>query len=120
MKIASWVWPAVLLLLAGIPVGYSYYLHRTLTRTNDAMIEEMTEPVRTFYRNGSRISLILVPVILIGCAVLMFTGNVDVQFGETSLTIEATYWDDLTVDYAGIDSVEYREDGVDGERVGGY
>jgi uncharacterized membrane protein len=120
MKIASWVWPAVLLLLAGIPVGYSYYLHRTLTRTNDAMIEEMTEPVRTFYRNGSRISLVLVPVILIGCAVLMFTGNVDLQFGETSFTIEATYWDDLTVDYAGIDSVEYREDGVDGERVGGY
>ncbi|MBQ9997164.1 MAG: hypothetical protein IJP32_12375, partial [Clostridia bacterium] len=30
------------------------------------------------------------------------------------------YWDDLTVDYAAIDSIEYREDGVDGSRVGGY
>ena len=120
MNIAAWIWVTALIVLAVVPMGYSYYLHRTLTCTNDALIEEMTEPVRTYYKNSSRIALVMVPVILIGCAVLMFTGDVDVQFGETSFTIEATYWDDLTIDYAGIDSVEYRENGVDGVRVGGF
>ena len=120
VKIAAWVWLTALLVLAFVPIGYSYYLHRTLTRTNDALIEETTNPVGIFSKNATRVSLVITVFLLLGCAWLMFTGNVDVQYGETSFTIEATYWDDLTVDYAAIDSVEYREDGVDGSRVGGY
>ncbi len=120
MKIAAWVWVIALLVLAGVPMGYSYYLHRTLTRTNDALIEETTNPVGTFSKNATRVSLVITIFILIGIAWLMFSGNVDVQYGETTFTIEATYWDDLTVDYAAVDSIEYREDGVDGSRVGGY
>jgi len=120
VNIAAWVWLTALLVLAFVPVGYSYYLHRTLTRTNDALIEETTDPVGVFSKNATRVSLVITAVILIGCAWLMFTGEVNVQYGETSFTIKATYWDDLTVDYAAIDSIEYREDGVPGDRVGGF
>ncbi len=120
MKIAAWIWLIALIVLAGVPMIYSYYLHRTLTRTNDALIEETTNPVGTFSKNATRVSLIITAFLLIGVAWLMFSGSVDVRYGETAFTIEATYWDDLTVDYAAIDSVEYREDGVDGGRVGGY
>lgn len=120
LDIAAWVWIVMIVLLAVIPIGYSCYLHRTLTRTNDALIEETTDPARTFSKNVNRVGMVMLPLILLGCAWLMFTGDVDVQFGETTVTIEATYWYDLTIDYTGIDSVEYREDGVDGVRVGGY
>ncbi len=120
IKIASWIWLIALIVLAVVPMIYSYHLHRTLTRTNDALIEEITNPVGTFSRNATRVTLIITAFILIGIAWLSFSGSVEVQYGETSFTIEATYWDDLTVDYAAIDSVEYREDGVDGSRVGGY
>ncbi len=120
MKIASWIWLISLVVLAGIPMIYSFYLHRTLTRTNDALIEEITNPVGTFSRNATRVTLVITVFLLIGIAWLMFSGSVEVQYGETSFTVEATYWDDLTVDYEAIDSVEYREDGVDGSRVGGY
>ncbi|MBR5313559.1 MAG: SdpI family protein [Clostridia bacterium] len=115
MNIAMRVWMPVILILTLVPIGYSYYLHRTLPHTNEGTAE-----VPVFNKNANRVGIVLIPLILIGCAVLMFTGDVNVQFGETSFTIEATYWDDLTVDYAGIDSVEYREDGVAGARVGGY
>lgn len=120
VNISAWVWLTALLVLASVPIGYSYYLHRTLTRTNDALIEETTNPVGVFSKNATRVSLVMTVVILIGCAWLMFTGDVEVQYSETSFTIEATYWEDITVDYAVIDSVEYREDGVDGSRVSGY
>ena len=42
------------------------------------------------------------------------------QFGETSFTVEATYSGNITVNYADIDEIEYRENGVSGTRVVGF
>ncbi len=56
-----------------------------------------------------RITQIFVPLILVGVAVLMFTGNVEVTYGETDFQIVASYADDLTVSYEEVDTVEYRE-----------
>ena len=42
------------------------------------------------------------------------------QYEETSFTIQASYWEDLTVDYAAVDSIEYREEWVPGSRTNGF
>jgi len=43
-----------------------------------------------------------------------------VNCGETSFTVEATYWPDLTVEYDAVDSVEYRTEDTPGVRTGGF
>jgi len=60
-----------------------------------------------------------VGLILAGVAVLLFTGKVEVTCGEEELTIDATYWEDVTVRYADIEKIEYRER-VPGSRVMGF
>lgn len=69
---------------------------------------------------SKKVSLILVPVILAGCALLMFTGNVQVTLGESSMTVSATYAEDFSVDYAKIDRMEYREKAPEGVRLFGF
>ncbi len=68
----------------------------------------------------SAISLGILAVILIGTAVLMLTGNIRCEFADDAFTINAFYWDDLTVAYDEIDSLELREYGVPGYRSFGF
>ena len=51
---------------------------------------------------------------------ILFTGKVEVSFQDTSFTVDATYHEELTVDYAAVDSLQYREGNVPGTRVGGF
>ncbi len=57
-----------------------------------------------------RITAVLVTIVLIGVAILMFTGDIEVRCEDTFLRIEATYWADIEIDYAEIDSLAYRDD----------
>ena len=40
--------------------------------------------------------------------------------GETSFTVKASLWSDLTLDYEDVEQIEYRETSVAGERTGGF
>lgn len=115
-----WVWVVTLIVLAGVPMIYSYVLHRRMTRTNDEIIETVTQPVSTFNKWATRISLVFAAVLLLFVGIMMFTGDVEIQYNETSFTIEASYWNDLTVDYAAVDHIEYRENDTPGSRVAGF
>jgi uncharacterized membrane protein len=66
------------------------------------------------------ISLICVALILVFVAVIMFTGNIVYTLGEDSFEIEASYYDDLTVKYSEIDSIEYSESTKAGYRTFGF
>ncbi|MBO5221695.1 MAG: SdpI family protein [Clostridia bacterium] len=114
---------AMLLLVAanvGIPTVYSYRFYKKQLREGTATKEDYALNYNKNQKKYTIISLILGAVILTGCAVLTVTGDINVQYGETSFTAEATYWEDLTVNYADIDTVEYRAAGVDGTRVSGF
>ena len=96
--------------LAVLPIAYSYRYHRA----------HNTESVRDpAFRKISIAVLIFLAVILIFVAVMLFTGDLDYQFGDDSFTVKASYYDDLTVDYSAIDSMEYRQGNVSGTRVFG-
>lgn len=103
--------------LAFTPMFYSYFYYRK-------QVAEGTENIKPFVNPKTQkkaviATLIIVPLILIGVGILMFTGKVNVTCGEDALTIEATYWADMTIPYEDIETAELREH-VPGTRVYGF
>ncbi len=104
--------------LVTIPIVYSYWFRRKQQMNGGADIKPMEKT--KFDKVMIAVASVIVPLILIGAVILMFTGNVRVTCDDTALTVSATYGDDITVSYADIDSVEYREDFDAGVRVSGF
>lgn len=108
----------VMAVMIAVPFIYSYLYYRKQVQKGETNFKPLWKsPAEKKIAIGS---LIAVTLILAFCAVIMFVGDIEITCSETSMTIEATFWQDLTVDYAAIDSVEYREDGVPGSRVAGF
>lgn len=100
-----------------VPTVYSYMLYRKHKAAGIAY-----EPV--FDKKGDKVALwitaIMVPLILAGVSVLMFTGDIGVTYKETEFTITTSFWEDLTVSYDEVDSIEFRESYDMGTRVSGF
>lgn len=106
-----------------LPVIYSYCFYKKQIAEGTATKESYKEGYRKIWgssRAAVIVTAILLPLVLIGVAVLMFTGNLEATLGEDALTVKATFSNDLVVRYEDVDAVEYRESGVDGERVYGF
>ena len=100
-----------------VPTIYSY----TIYKAHRALGIEYEPIAKT--KGGkvaSRIVTILVLLLLIGVAIVMFTGDISVDFKEDSFKIEASYYEDLTISYDKIDSVEYRDNLDTGVRRMGF
>ncbi len=109
------LFPAIMIAIAVIPMVYSWcYYKKQLARGDELKPFPVTN---TAASRGSRIAVILILAVV---AVILFTGKVEVSFQDTSFTVDATYHEELTVDYAAVDSLQYREGNVPGTRVGGF
>ena len=117
LKAALTVMFVLIAVLIIVPVVYSWRYYKMQLRRGDELDKVEFSGLS---KRGGKASAAICIVILALVAVLMFTGNVEVQFGETSFTIEATYSGDITVNYADIDEIEFRENGVPGSRVMGF
>lgn len=113
---ALWAGGLSLITLIVIPVIYSYLYHKNQVKAGTYTVNPVAIPGA---KAAKIISLITVPLVLIFAAVVMFTGNVEVNYEETSFTIEASFWADLTVEYDAITAIEYQEAGVPGTRTNG-
>ena len=109
--------PAILLLVL-IPTVYSYVFYRKQLARGE--IDETKTLVTKKDKIIGIVCTAVVTVLLIGVGVLMFTGDVKATLGENALVIEATYYDDLTLTYDKIDSVELCEDFDIGARQMGF
>ena len=108
----------VMLVLAMAPMVYSYlYYKKQCKDPNFKLEEQLLDPTMKKVRNGA---LVAVTLILTFCVSIMFTGKIEYQFGEFSFTIHPSVWNDLTVDYDAIESVELRMETVDGTREYGF
>lgn len=101
-----------------IPVAYSYAFYRKQIR--EGTFKPAKTPESKGQKRAVKISAWITVLVLLGCAVLMFSGDIEVNFEETSFTVEADYWQDLTVEYDAVDRVEYREESKPGMCVGGF
>jgi len=116
-KIMIWVTMILTLLNILLPVAYSYRIYKAHRRKG---IEYQISPKsKTEAAIGKGVT-IFVALLLVGVAVLMFTGNVEVTLTEDALTVDSIYAQPLTVDLDAIDSVEYREYCDPGSRTMGF
>ena len=105
-----------ILVLAVIPIVYSWLYYRKQVKRGDAL--EFTRPAMV--RKMGKFVLPIVAAILIFVAAIMFTGSIDVHLEEDAMRIEASWYNDLTVNYDIMESAELRQGNVDGIRVGGW
>ncbi len=100
-----------------IPIVYSYRIYKEHQKEGVAYVEA---PKGKAEKIAVRVTAVVVSILLIGTAVLMFTGDIEVRCGERSIQIDATYWADLEVDYSEIDALAYRDDLDAGMRTNGF
>lgn len=106
----------ILLSAAVIPVIYSYVYHRKQLKAGTATVI----PTDKYHKMHKIIALVLAIAVLIFVGVLMFTGDIEISYGDTSFTANASYYGDISVEYDDIESVEYRENDAGGVRTNGF
>lgn len=112
-----WILLAVIVFLVFIPVVYSYSYHRKQIENGTATVNPM--PEFKHKKPIAIISMIIVTIILIFCVILTFTGEIDIDYNENSFKVDCDFWNELTVEYDSIDSIEYRESFDKGTRING-
>lgn len=104
-----------IIVFAVIPVIYSYLYYRRQKKQGTVL-----GPVLAKTTKRGKFALIFTAIILIFVAVLLFSGNIHIRFGETAFTIDPSCYSGLTVDYDAIEGLELREGNVDGVRTWGF
>ena len=94
------VFIASIVLAAVVPCVYSYRYYKQHPQ-DGAEVNIYASPAQ---KMAAR--LILVGV-LVFVAVALVAGSAEVVFGEDSLTVEASFWQDVTISYDSIESVSY-------------
>ncbi|MBQ1270530.1 MAG: SdpI family protein [Clostridia bacterium] len=103
---------------AFIPMIYSYLYYRKQKEKGEYF--ETKPPLSKGMKLFRNTVLIGVGIMLIGIVYMMFTGSVEIVMDEESFTVEASYWDDVTVEYNEIEAIEYREELDPGYRASGF
>lgn len=108
----------VILILAIAPMIYSYvYYKKQLAAGTATNADGTATPAE---KKTTAVSAAIGIVILSFAIFFIFTGKFEVQFDDTSFIIDATYWEDATVNYADISAIEYRTSDNPGSRTFGY
>ena len=94
------VFIASIVLAAVVPCVYSYRYYKQHPQ-DGAEVNIYASPAQKMTAR-----LILVGV-LVFVAVALVAGSAEVVFGEDSLTVEASFWQDMTISYDSIESVSY-------------
>lgn len=119
LKTAVYVMLGVIAVAVLLPFIYSWLFHKKQVKAGTAP-EKVRMPDTRFDRAGKIITAIFLPLILVGVAIVMFTGTVETSFGTDSFTVDATYYGEAKVAYDAIDSAVYRTDFDGGVRVSGF
>ncbi len=122
-KFFAFVAFGLILLCVVPPIVYSYCFYKKQLAAGEVTKESMNETLGRFTKHSKAarvVTVVLVTVILILSALLMYTGDITMVPSEDSLTVKASFMQDLTLAYDAIDAAEYREGGVDGRRIYGF
>lgn len=114
-EVGIWVGGCLLAALIFLPVGYSYRIYRRQKKAGEPL-----EPLPKATGKKLWWSLGALLLVLALVAVLLFTGELTYRFADSTFTVEASFYEDLTVPYAAVESVEYRAGNVPGFRNSGF
>lgn len=104
--ILPWVLVISLTVLAAVPILYSWLYYRKQMKNGGAVYTSL--PKTKASKTASMIVMVFVAALLLFIGIMMFTGEIEVAYADTSFTIKSSFWDDLTVAYDAIDNIEYR------------
>ena len=97
---------ATILIAAFIPMLYSYLYYKKEVKNGKTDFNHICPQ---FNKVGKIISSIVVPVIIIGICIIMFTGSISITYSNDSFTVDSTYYDPLTINYSDIEEIEIKE-----------
>ena len=103
-----------------LPIAYSYNFYKKQLREGRATKEDYQLPSTKSTKIAKVIVALVIAAILIFVGMLMFTGEINVSYNDSSFTIDATYDNGVTINYADIESIELDEDFDVGMRVYGF
>lgn len=114
--------PLTFTLMILVPLFYSYALYQRQTKHDgDGRIQPPSGSSMSKWNSLIiTLSVIFGIMLCIGVGVLLFSGDISVQYGDSSFTIKATYWSDLEVDYNAIENIEFRQTNDAGQRTNGF
>lgn len=112
-KLVMAVMLVVILAAILLPLLYSYLYYRKQKKNGTYVSSHTTQCPKAK-------ALIVPAIICVGIAVIMFTGSVHVEMGQDSFTVKASYYADIRVAYADVDSIEYRDSIGDSSRTMGF
>lgn len=115
-KIGSILFVPIILILAFGPILYSY-LYSKKERRNGKIFTKVEKSAME--RKLEKATGIFVTIVVIVVGVFLFTGKIHVQYGEEKITVKASYFTDMTLDYSKIESVEYKDEIDPGNRIWG-
>lgn len=107
------------ILLIILPIFYSWRYYKMQKARGD-VLQDPNQYFKTNYRINRKVSAIFVIAILVFCALILFSGNLDYQFQENALFIQADHYSDAYISYDSIDSIQLRIGNEGGTRVGGF
>lgn len=105
-----------LIVMCVLPIWYSWRFYKR----EKAQGKDVKAGYSQLDKKILKFSMIFLAVILVFVLAVMFTGNLNYQFDEDAMTIEASWYSDYTLRYEKIEAIEYREGSVPGSRVGGF
>lgn len=103
-------------LLAIVPIVYSWRLAEAQKKAGTYRAVPSTKQNKAVLIGA----LVFVALIAIVIVVLLFSGSIHLQFGAEALEIKASYWSDLTLPYADIESARLETALPAGDRLMGY
>ena len=118
----SYVISGVVLFLTVVStILYSYLYYRKKIKDGSLNKEDIERSHSTgISKKGGVLSTVIIVVVVIFIAILMFTGDIQAECTDDALTLKATYYSKLEIDYDDITAVEYREDGIKSSRISGF
>ena len=110
----------LLLSLSFAPLFYSYCYYKQQIKSGRYTKEDFRLPMSKGHKAASGVAIIVTVLILAGCVLLLFTGDVTVVYGEDSFTVDSMYESALTVSYADVESITLLENAPSAYRVVGF
>lgn len=109
----------LILAAALIPTVYSARHYKKEIENGSSLPLKEVKHLFTPQTLSSKIALAVTIVLLLCLIIPIFMGDIKTVYNESSFTLEAFMWSDLTVSYDSIDSIELRDDIETGLRTNG-
>ncbi len=113
----SKILPIFIIMTIG-PILFSALYYRK--QVKEGSVSKIEKRISTSSNRPFAFSSTIGVIIVIVVAVIFISGTIEYRFQEDSFIVKANYWEDVTVPYAEIDSVEYRANDLVGRRVMGF